>query len=144
MLGLGRSLPFHDVKNHILCEFVELRAIVLEFLYLMFKFSGLGIIANHFYHTSAGRHAQFREEIAYELHIGIVDTVETDWIHVVDNHDAFDHRAFSCSTSGGVFLFMGMVYIIEKLAVMALLRLPNPGIYIGLPCGEALSWRMEW
>ncbi len=56
------------------------------------------IVAYDLYYRAARGHAQLRKQIAHQLHVAVVDTVETHRIHPVDNDYSLYHLcSFSLS-----------------------------------------------
>ncbi len=89
---VARCLPFYYVENHILGELVEFGAIAFKLLDFFLELGCLGLIADYFYHRAPGSHPQFREKVAYQLHVGVVDPIKTGGVGTVDNYDSFNHR----------------------------------------------------
>ena len=89
MLWLIGGLSLDDVEDHFFGELVVARAVVLEFLDFLFKLGCLGLVAYDLDDRASCGHAQLREEVAYKLHVGVVDTIEADRIDIVDYNDTF-------------------------------------------------------
>ena len=92
LLRFGRGIALHNIENHLLGKLVESGAILLQLLDLPFELGCLGIVAYHLYHRTASRHAQLREEVAYEMHIAVVDTIETDRVNIIDDYNSLYHK----------------------------------------------------
>ena len=92
-----RRLALDDVEDDLFGQFVVLHAILFQLLDLFLELGGLAVVADDLDHRAAGRHAQFREEVADELHVAVVDAVEADGVNIVYDYDSFNHECqFEC------------------------------------------------
>ena len=84
-------LALDYIQYHILGQSVVLFGVVLQLLDFLFEFRCFRILANHLYDRAACSHSQLRKEVAYQVHIGIVNTIETYRVYLVDDNYAFNH-----------------------------------------------------
>ena len=68
-VDLLRRLPLDDVNDGIVGELVVFGCVGLDGLDFCLEFGSLRLFADDFDDAAAGCHAQFREEIAYEIYI---------------------------------------------------------------------------
>ncbi len=89
---LAGTVALDDVEDGFLGECVVAHGVLLELLYVALKLGCLAVLADYFYHCSAGGDAQLGEEVAQQEHVGVVDSIESDGVGGVYHDYAFDHQ----------------------------------------------------
>ena len=91
-------LTLENVENHLLVELVVPGAVRFKLLYFLFKLGRLVFVAHHSDQRATRRYPQLGEEVAQELHIGVVHAIKAHGVGLVDNNNPFYHR-FICKVT---------------------------------------------